>query len=355
MRIIIDICHPAHFHFFRNPINILRANGHEVVVTSRDKEMTLELIESEGWDHVLLCRTARNSSGLLAELVQRNVALFKLVRKFDPDVMAAIGGIFVAQVGALTRTPSVVFYDTENARLQNLLTYPFASIVSVPNCYESWVPGHTVRYAGYHELSYLQPNYFKPDIRVAMKNGLAPNVDTFLIRVVAWKANHDVGEEGWSTELLSKVVNKLTERGKVIISSEMDLPTDLQTYRFSGNPSEIHHLMAYCRLYIGESATMASESVVLGVPAIYVAKTGRGYCNQQEQEFGLLKNVKDLSIGSIFAAIDDVLNLPKNTIEDRWVRMMNVMADVPVHVVSLLDRSVNDLRGLKKELKDKIV
>jgi len=40
--------------------------------------------------------------------------------------------------------------------------------------------------------------------------------------------------------------------------------------------------MAYCRAFIGESATMASEAAVLGVPAVYAAETGRSYTDEQE-------------------------------------------------------------------------
>lgn len=342
MKILIDICHPAHFHFFRNPIKILRERGHEVLITSRDKDLTLSLIEGEGWPHTLLCPTADNSSGLLVELIRRNIALYRFVTRFQPDVMAAIGGIFVSQIGLIAKTPSIVFYDTENAKLQNLLTYPFASVVSVPDCYEGWVPKHTVRYSGYHELSYLNPDNFRPNIRLARENGLAEEGNTFLLRIVAWKANHDIGEVGWSPSLLRGVVAKLAGLGRVIISSETNLPTDLEPFRYQGKPSEIHHLMAFSRLFVGESATMASEAVVLGVPAVYAAKTGRGYCNQQEQVFGMLKNVTRLTSNDIFQAIDEMLAIPEIEIGRRWSGMLESMVAVPEHVVSLIEQAGHD-------------
>ncbi len=43
MRILIEITHPAHVHFFRNAIDIWKSQGHEVAVTARDKEIVLEL------------------------------------------------------------------------------------------------------------------------------------------------------------------------------------------------------------------------------------------------------------------------------------------------------------------------
>jgi hypothetical protein len=39
LKILIDIGHPAHVHFFRNAIRVLEGRGHDVKVTARDKGM----------------------------------------------------------------------------------------------------------------------------------------------------------------------------------------------------------------------------------------------------------------------------------------------------------------------------
>jgi predicted glycosyltransferase len=337
VRILIDICHPAHTHFFHWVSDILKQRGHEVLVTSRDKEVTLKLLDEHRWSHRPLSAASTSGSfGLLRELFTRNIALWRVVMEFRPDVMTAIGGIFVAQVGFVSRIPSVVFYDTENAKLQNLLTYPFASVVAVPNCYRGWLPKAHVRYQGYHELSYLHPDYFTPDREIALANGLSSNGETFVLRVVSWKANHDIGETGWSKDLLRQVVGYLGRKGRVIISSEAQLPDDLQSYLYQGNPAEIHHVMAFSRLFVGESATMASECVVLGVIAIYAAHTGRGYCNEQEKRYGLLKNVTKLDVDALIYAIDELLSIPIEETKLRWQTMIDEADDVAEYAVSLI-------------------
>lgn len=340
-RILIDICHPAHVHFFKNVIAILKERGHEILVTSREKEVTVRLLEDLEVRHCLLSSASKGGVvGMLKELVLRNLALYKVVRKFKPHAMSAIGGIFVAQVGRLTGTPSVVFYDTENANLQNALTYPFASKVSVPRAYESWLPKRSERYDGYHELAYLHPDYFQPDYVEAIANGLSPSGETFLVRVVSWAANHDLNESGWSVELLRTVVCFLSKLGKVIVSSEGPLPEDLAPYGFSGNPSSIHHVMAFCRLYVGESATMASESVVLGIPAIYAAHTGRGYCNEQETRYGMLRNVCELNEGSLTECIKELLTVTPDEISMRHQTLMKDTIDVVEYSASLIESMV---------------
>lgn len=340
MKILVDVCHPAHVNFFKNSIWSLEREGHEVLVVSRDKDVTGELLDELEIRHTMISVAGKGSVLEFArELVSRNLELLKVVRQFRPDVMTAVGGTFVAQVGWLTRTPSVVFYDTENAKLQNLITYPFSSLVAVPSCYESWLPTKSVRYDGYHELAYLSSKYFSPCFEVAKNNGVSTSTKTFFIRVVSWQANHDVGESGWSEGLLRALVGYLSVKGQVLISSEARLPDDLRPFQYMGALRHVHHVMAFCDLFVGESATMASESVVLGVPAIYAAETGRGYCNEQELKYGLLKNVFNLDLETIVSAVDELLAL---SVIDTSARH-NVLLEDAVDVVEYTTKLVLEI------------
>lgn len=310
MNVLFDIGHPAHVHFFRRPIQLLQEHGHSVTVTSRVKEFALELLDEMGIKHIPLSSLGKGGLlSLASELIKRDISLYKVVKKNKIDIMAAIGGVSIAHVTRLTGVPSLVFYDTENAKLQNAITYPFASQVIVPRCYTAWLPKHRhLRYAGYHELSYLHPDVFTANKNIAVSNGLAENKPTFFIRVVSWQASHDVGEIGWSQELLEKVVSKLSALGTVLISSETALTKKLAKFAYQGKLSEVHHVLAFCKAFIGESATMASECAVLGVPAIYAAETGRGYTDEQEKRYGLVKNVREINWQNLENAINDILD-----------------------------------------------
>ncbi len=337
MRFIFDINHPAHAHFFRCPINILKDEGHEIMVTSRDKEMAVPLLDEMNIQHKTI--SSQNGSGILSlgkELWMRDKALYKVTRTFKPDVLAAIGGTFIAHVGWFTRIPSLVFYDTENARLQNTITYPFSHRVIVPRCYESWVPKNHIRYDGYHELSYLHPNRFNPDIEIARKNGYDSNQNNFFIRTVSWQANHDIMDSGWSETLLRNIVSFLSKTGKVHISSESRLPEDLLRYKYNGKVSEVHHLMAFCRMFVGESATMASECAVLGIPALYIANIGRGYTNEQEKRYQLVKNLHTFNWEDIHLAMKKILHHPREYYSIQRVLLLQETIDVAPFVAKLL-------------------
>jgi len=97
--------------------------------------------------------------------------------------------------------------------------------------------------------------------------------------------------------------------GKVHLSSELHLPDDLAPLRYRGPASRIHHLIGHCRLAIGESATMASEAAILGVPAIYAGRDFPCYVRALEAA-GMIVNVPEIEFGPITAAINQALSRP---------------------------------------------
>ena len=351
MRILFDLCHPAHVHFFKNPITQLQRQGHQILVTSRVKEIAIELVEQLGVEHhCISAHQGKGLIGMMGEMVVRDYRLYRHIRRFKPDVVTAIGGTFAAHAGWLSRTASVIFYDTENASLQNAITYPLASLVAVPECYEGWLPkGRHLRYRGYHELSYLHPNHFKTDRDRAIANGLASEGDTFFLRLVSWQANHDIGEKGWSPQLLQRMIDRLSPLGKILISSESPLPERFSDYRYQGKVTEVHQVMAYCRMVIGESATMASEAAVMGVPAIYIAHTGRGYTSDQEKKYGLVSNLFSFDWEPIDSAIEHLLQYDSEYWQQARSRLLSETIDVSDFVCECLTTPIQTLLSFQNQ------
>lgn len=335
VRILVDVCHPAHVHFFRHPIALWRAAGHEVLVTSRLKEVATELLDAIGVAHRTISAQRVGLLGMLSELCVRDWRLYRVAREFRPQVLTAIGGTFAAHAAALARRPSVIFYDTENARLQNAITYPLATRVIVPGCYRGWLPrGRHERYAGYHELSYLHPARFQASRALALAAGLDPSRPNYLLRLVSWNANHDVGEQRLELDLVRAIVARLKQHGHVLISSESALPADLAGERYRGPPADLHHLMAHCAGYFGESATMASECAVLGVPAVYAARTGRGYTDEQQARYDLVLNVHELQSPPLHAALDWLLARSARENAEARAHLLRDCIDVAAHAAA---------------------
>jgi predicted glycosyltransferase len=290
MRILIDILHPAHVHFFRNFHQEMVDRGHELYFTARDKDRSVELLQEYGLPHELIS-VQRSGGGLVMEMAQRTRRLLKVMKRFRPDVMTGIMGPSIAVAGKLRRVPAVVFYDTEFAVQTNWFVYPLAHSVCTPDCYQGRVRGRHVTYPGYHELAYLHPTRFRPDPSRLSQFGLDPDEPAALLRFVSWQAVHDRRERGLTLAQKQNLIDVLQRQGlRVLVSSEAPLPPSLAGMEIKGPVGQIHHLLAHVRLCVGESATMSSEAAVLGVPAVFIATTGRGYTDDQQRRYGLVRH-----------------------------------------------------------------
>ncbi|MBN1502113.1 DUF354 domain-containing protein [Candidatus Woesearchaeota archaeon] len=275
MRIIFDINHPADVHQFRNTIKVLQQKGHKILVTARDKDVTYELLEAYKIPYI----RRKGYKGVLGKaigLIRINHFLYKTAKKFKPDLMiGSSGNCYIAQVSKLLGKPSVVFTDTEFATIQNWLIFPFSDKICTPSCFYLDLGSKQVRYDGYKEIAYLHPDYFTPDPKVPRQIGVKKGEKYVLIRLVAFQASHDIGYSGIKN--IKEHIVKLEKYCRVFISSERELHSDLKKYQLTLPPEKVHSALSYADLFIGESSTMASESAVLGTPAIFISDTTRGY------------------------------------------------------------------------------
>jgi predicted glycosyltransferase len=292
MNVLIDLQHPADLHFFRNAASRLVQEGHAVHFTGRDKDILVPLAREYGLNVEVIGVCRPGIANLAWEMMQRQWHLQKIIRRFRPDVMMSVGGTYVSSLGRLLGIPVYVFYDTEHATISNLLAYPFATCIYVPKCYRKPIRWNHQRYDGYHELAYLHPKYFTPDPAVLAEVGVRPGDVFTIVRFVGWGAVHDVGMAGFTDENKIHAVRQFERFGRVFISCEGDMPAELESRRLRLPVSRIHHLMAYAALIIAESATMASESAVLGVPAVYVSPLPLGYLEEQQRDYGLVFNFR---------------------------------------------------------------
>ena len=300
MRVMIDILHPAHVHFYKNVYRQLIDRDHAVLVTARAKDRSTELLDHCGIPYDLISTSTRGAWRQLTEFASRTARFVSLARSFRPDVLTGIMGPTIAVAGKLIGCPAYVFYDTEFAKTTNRFVYPLSTRVVTPDCYQGQVGRNHLTYAGYHELAYLHPNHFTPDPEVVRSLGLDPRERLAVVRFVGWWATHDRHEVGLTRENKIRLVHSLAKTCRVIVSSESPVPNELAEYEYHGRVEQIHHLLAHAHMYYGESATMASECAVLGVPAIYIARTGRGYTDDQAAR-GLVFNFNEQQFDESFA------------------------------------------------------
>jgi hypothetical protein len=288
MRLLFDVLHPAHVHFFRHLAETARAEGGAVYFTARQKDVTIELLEAFDLPYEVLTRIGGGLPGLAREMAVRTAKLTRRVHSFEPDLMLGIMGPVIAPVGRLTGVPSWVYYDTETAKLTNAYAYRLAHRVYLPEAYHGAAPSSARRYPGFHELAYLHPDRFRVDRSIRREVGVGPEEPFAVVRIVSWEASHDIGDAGFSDA--SAFVRRLSERIRVVVTGERGVPEDLRQFALNMPPHRIHHLLAEADLYVGEGATMGAEAALLGTPAVFVHTARLGYMLELEDRWKLLWN-----------------------------------------------------------------
>lgn len=339
MKILFDIVHPADVLFFLKPMRLMTDRGDTIKIVSRQKDVACELLDQFGLAHESISIAGNGRMGLAKELIMRDWAMMKAARKFRPDVMLGFGGVAISHVGKLVGIPSVSFYAADTASLQTRITWPFIDHLYVPQAYAGDVPrGRTSRFPGIKELSYFHPENFEVNDDIARGNGWDEQVPNYFIRTVSWRANHDLGKSGWSDETLRRLVVKLSARGKVHISSERSLPPEMEQYRYQGAKNQLHHVMAKCELYVGESATMAHEACLLGVPSIYDGTDHPGTTRELARE-GLLIALKQPGLEPLLAEIDALLKDDvKQAVDAKRMAYLAARPNLAQFIVDAADR-----------------
>ncbi|WP_425607728.1 DUF354 domain-containing protein [Natrononativus amylolyticus] len=340
MRVVVTIQHPAHVHFYRNVIDILEADGHEVFVFARENDLAVPLLEEYGIPHEVLAGPQNSLFGLAKVQLTYEARLLRRARRIDPDVMTAIGGVAVSHVAPLVGAKSVVFIDNEGVTSHRITT-PFAHAVCTPRRFDDEYGEKHVRYDGYHELAYLHPDRFVPNPDRLRAHGVDPDERYFLLRFRKWDALHDVGELGLSAAGKRRLVSLLDDHGEVYITSTDELPPDLEPYRLPVPPHLVHDLLYHADCYAGDSATMATEAAVLGTPAVRVQsfaarETDMSNFVELQEEYDLLRSTpdEDEAIETVRELIADPTTL--ETWARRRERLVAEKIDVASFVADLL-------------------
>ena len=340
MRIMIGVAHPKQVHFCKNVITNLVKNGHEVMVAARDKDLTLYLLDVYGFDYEVVGTNYKTIAGKAYGLLESDLKALRLARKFKPDILVG-GSPYLAHVSKLIGKPYIDHTDTEHATLADWLTSPFSDVVITPSCYEGKIdPKKHVTFDGYFELAYLHPNYFTPDPSVLEDLGLSKDDKFIIIRFVAWKASHDIGDYGFSDK--KEVVKSLEQQGMVFITSEAELPKELEKYKITIPPEKIHHLLYYADLFIGESAPMSTESAILGTPAIFVSTSRRGYTDELESKYDMLYTFSDQHNAQEKAVKKAIELLEDKDTNKKWEKKREKLLDEKIDVAKFMTEFIEN-------------
>jgi len=312
MNFVLSVEHPAWANQFRYIVKELERRGHKVKVLAVRKDIDLELLEKFGIPYEKVGNTT--GSGIVEKawlLFSITVKIIWHCRGYKPDCFIGRASPMMAFAATWYRKPHVIFEDTEHSRISLFFCKRLSTLIITPHSFRGDLGKAQKRFPVYKETFYLHPSHFKPNPAILNEIGLNESERFIVMRFVAWTADHDIGHKGLSNEMKIKAARSFEKFGKVLITSEEKLPSELEPYRINISPEKIHHVMYFATLLYGESATMASECAVMGTHSIFCDFTGRGYTDEQEKKFGLVYNFK-LDKVSQAASIEKGISLLQN-------------------------------------------
>ncbi|AGB02440.1 DUF354 domain-containing protein [Methanoregula formicica] len=309
MKILIDISHPGHVHLFKNFIWEMKRRGHEILVTARDKDVVIQLLEAYDIPFQRVGKKGSSRFNLVIELVQREIEIFRIARIYNPDFFIGLFNPAIAHVATLLHKPSMNFIDSEPevVKFADLITIPFSNIILTLNSVKHNFGSKEIRINSFKELASLHPNYFSPNFQTIESVGIKEPDSYAVIRFVSWGAYHDIGQNGFNNDEKHLLIKQLEKYLPVYISSESQLPKDLEKYRMPIPPEKIHDFLYFAKFLVSDSQTMTTESAVLGTPAIrynsFVGQNDMGNFIELEKKYCLIFNYKN-SYDAIQKAVD---------------------------------------------------
>lgn len=312
MNILFVSGHPAQVHNFRLVREELIKDGHQVFWLTTPKDIATNLLDVYGIPYEVLHKPNKGMVSKAWTLLRNVLWEMRYLHRNKIDVAITRTCPYTTIATKLCGVKHIIIDDTEHAAEQVKVLSNRADAILLPECFWFQLRKDEIRFPGNIEVHYLHPKRFCP-APVWDLLGIEEGTRFAIVRFVKWDAWHDtqlVG--GFSLEQKRELIKRLSKHLRVFISSESELPADLEPYRIQIPIERMHDVQAAAALFVGESATMASESVVLGTPAIYIDEVGRGYTDEEARE-GLLWMFRPVANRSKLTIEVTPKNIDKNT------------------------------------------
>lgn len=352
MNILITTGHPAQIHNFRLVKQLLEQHGHRVFWLSTDKDISLYLLDYYHIDYQLLKRPKKNLNSKIKTLYENCIITRHLLKKHHIDFVISRINPAVVLAAFLSNIKQVGLADTEASGIYDVVFSRLLGAVLTGNSFEKeFSQNKHIRFNGNIELFYLHPNRFAiPEESGRQILGIDADMPYVVLRFVAWEAYHDAGHNGFSEENKLKAAEAFSQYAKVFISSEKPLTPELSKYQIKIPFEKMHTVLKDATLFFGEGASMASESAMLGTPAIYINDLWAGYTNE-ETKCGLLYSFKQDTKSQELSIKKGVELLQTNGLKSLWNKKLLSFLSDKTDVTAFLVWFVENYPESKKVMK----
>ena len=355
MKILIDISHPAAVHLFKNLIRILSLNNHEILVTARDKDVTFKLLKRYNINYISFGSPKKGLLRKILGTISFTYKLFKIIKKFKPSIIINSTSIYPIILKPFIKTPVISFHNTDSDPALNFLKY-LNNIFITPINFKKRLGKNHIKINSYNELAFLHPNQLNTEHYDKLrKNIFGLNIKIILIRFVSWEASDDRGLKGFSLQQKFQLVEEMKKYGKIIISSEVDLPNELEEFRLESNKC-LNNLemqfIEYCSsIFIGESGAMAAECALMGVPSIFYSQKYVGFINELSEKYRLI--LKASNMDDLFMLSESLLNDEHSSEiwDSRLKKLLSENIDLTAFMIWLVKEYPSSYLMLRKNIK----
>ncbi len=310
MKLLIDICHPAHVHYFKNLYKEL-INNHQVYVTCKDEKSVIDLLNAYQIPYMSIGKKAHSILGKIGKQLYFSLRIWWMC--FTKNIDIALGcSPSIVHASLLCKCHSILF-DDDDQKVQfftRTFVSPFASCILSPDTLKHEQLKNAIYYSGFQELAYLDPNVFNSYSRSYINIEHLVKKPYSIVRFNAFKAHHDINKTGMNLHQKRQLIQVLQKYGQVYITTENLIDSEFQEFQCKVPPQEMHNLMKEASLFVSDSQTMTTESALLGVPAFRCNSFAGELANINEIEYnwGLVFSYKPHEFDLMLQNIEDLLS-----------------------------------------------
>ncbi len=272
MKIWFDLTNSPHVNFFRQLIEELKRDGHEVVITCRPLANTIDLLDLYKMDYTIVGKHYGKSSYKKAiGFVVRVLQLRKFLQSAKVDVGISQSSFYSPIAGFLAGVPTIYTNDNEHAA-GNKISFMFARKIFIPefipkeNVTNLFVKAKKVtQYPGVKEGIYLWKKYKGFKLDTSMLNKVYVRTEPQLAQYYSGKLNFmDTVIKGLKNQYQVVVLPRTADQAEYYCAEEFKGVTVCK------KPLPFDEIAKDCLLFIGAGGTMTREMAVIGIPTISV-------------------------------------------------------------------------------------
>ncbi len=281
MKVWIDVLTPKQTLFFAPLAGMLKADRHEVLITTRVYREAQQALRFVKLAHQVVGRHGGGSAfGKLVESGKRVVELARVVGKWAPDVSVSFSSPEAARVSFGLGIPHVAANDSPHSWRVARLSVPLSEFICSPwiikpSIWKAFGARRIVRYRALDPAAWLKRHKASPRVLDAL--GLDHKTPIIFLRTEEAFASYLMGKASDRAPVVVPVIKELLKERmelQIVVSTRYGLQAPVIRRKFGGKVVVLDRivdatsLISYASVFIGSGGTMTVEAALLGTPAI---------------------------------------------------------------------------------------